>query len=56
MSAEPVDLDDFVVRDLSLFHLEQMDAGHWWAAAYKSDGTAVTFNIYADAPIRVEAE
>lgn len=46
------DLDDVVVRDVSMFRAERMDDDRWWICCYLGDdGDRIAWDITGDASI-----
>lgn len=39
-------LDEVVADDVSQFHLEQLDNGHWWIGIDHTDGTTTHINLF----------
>jgi len=39
-------VDEIVMHAPLLFHLEQMDDGHWWMRLTRSDGQDMDINLY----------
>jgi hypothetical protein len=50
----PDEMDDIVVKDVTMFRAEAMDDDVWWMACYFANGEQVTFNVgLASKPKRV---
>lgn len=39
------DLDDVVVRDVSMFRAERMNADTWWVCCYLDGNERITWNV-----------
>lgn len=39
-------IDEIVADDVTSFHLEQMDTGHWWIGLSKKDGQCLRINLF----------
>lgn len=50
-------MDDIVIRDVTLVHLEQMDHAVWWMGCDFANGGRVTFHLRARSrPLRLEVQ
>jgi hypothetical protein len=41
----PDELDDIVVKDVTMFRAEAMDDGIWWLCCYFANGESISFNV-----------
>jgi hypothetical protein len=41
----PDEMDDIVVKDVTMFRAEAMSDDHWWMACYFANGERVTFSV-----------
>ncbi len=45
---EDGDLDDIVLKDVTMFRMERMDDGHFWIRCYRDNEPDVVFNLTAE--------